>query len=203
MFKKTLLIILVSLGCQLSFAQNWDISTLRSINVDRNTSLDGAYRTISNTTLPIVVGVPMVMFGIGFLQHDSITKNRALYIGGSVIIAGAVSELSKQIFKRNRPFVTYPDIQDLEGSASGYSFPSGHTSVAFGLATSVSIAYPKWYIIVPSFLWACEVGYSRLHLGVHYPTDIIAGAFVGAGSTFLSHEVNRWLFHPNRRMLRN
>lgn len=201
MLKRTFLVIFVSISCQFSFAQNWDINTLRDINLKRNTSLDGTYKTISQTTLPISVGVPVLLYGIAHLKHDSLAKHKALYIGGSVIIAGAISEISKRIFKRDRPFITYPDIQNLQ-SETGYSMPSGHTSVAFGLATSVSIAYPKWYIIAPSFVWATAVGYSRLHLGVHYPTDVIAGALVGAGSTYLSYKANRWLFHP-KRILRN
>jgi membrane-associated phospholipid phosphatase len=202
MLKKTFLLVLISISSQFSFSQNWDINTLRDINLKRNTSLDGTYKAISQSTLPITFGLPVVLYGIGYLEHDSVTKHKALYIGGSVVISGIISEVSKRIFKRDRPFITYPDIQNLQG-ASGYSFPSGHASVAFGLATSVSIAYPKWYIIVPSFGWATAVGYSRLHLGVHYPTDVIAGAVVGVGSTFLSHEVNKWLFHSKKRMLRN
>jgi membrane-associated phospholipid phosphatase len=51
---------------------------------------------------------------------------------------------------------------------------------AFALATSLSLSYPKCYIIVPSFAWASSVGYSRMDLGVHYPSDVLAGAIVGA-----------------------
>jgi membrane-associated phospholipid phosphatase len=77
--------------------------------------------------------------------------------------------------------------------AGSPSFPSGHTSDAFATATSLSIAFPKWYVIAPSFLWACSVGYSRMDLGVHYPSDVMAGAIIGAGSAYLCYKANRWI----------
>jgi membrane-associated phospholipid phosphatase len=203
MLKKTFLLVFISISSQLSFSQNWDINTLRSINVYRNTSLDGTYKTISNTTIPIAAGVPVLLYGIAYLQHDGTAKRKAIYMGESVAVSAVISEITKRIVKRDRPFVTYPYIQNLQAE-SGYSFPSGHASVAFALATSVSLAYPKWYIIAPSFLWAGEVGYSRLHLGVHYPTDVIAGAVVGAGSTYIAYKLDKWLFQPKKkRLLRN
>ena len=72
------------------------------------------------------------------------------------------------------------------------SFPSGHTSFAFATATSLSIKYPRWYVIAPSYLWAGAVGYSRMNLGVHYPSDVLAGAMLGAGSAWLTCKVNDW-----------
>ncbi|HEU4718905.1 MAG TPA: phosphatase PAP2 family protein, partial [Bacteroidia bacterium] len=86
----------------------------------------------------------------------------------------------KYTVNRPRPFVTYPDIIK-KTKAGSKSFPSGHTSSAFALATSVSLAYPKWYVIAPSYAWACAVGYSRMRLGAHYPSDVAAGALIGAG----------------------
>ncbi len=73
-------------------------------------------------------------------------------------------------------------------------FPSGHTSLAFAIATSLSLKYPKWYVIAPSYVWACSVGYSRMNLGVHYPSDVLAGAVLGAGSAFLTYKLNEWFW---------
>jgi membrane-associated phospholipid phosphatase len=55
------------------------------------------------------------------------------------------------------------------------------------------MAYPKWYVVVPSFVWASSVGYSRMHLGVHYPSDVLVGALVGSGSAVLMNKANEWL----------
>lgn len=57
------------------------------------------------------------------------------------------------------------------------SFPSGHTASAFAFATAVTAEFPL--LAVPLFGLATLVGYSRVHTGVHYPTDVIAGATLG------------------------
>jgi len=98
----------------------------------------------------------------------------------------------KYTINRDRPFVTYPDICKKSGAASP-SFPSGHTSSAFATATSLTLAYPRWYIVVPSFAWAGTVAYSRMDLGVHYPSDILIGAMIGAGSAWLTFKINKKL----------
>ena len=113
-------------------------------------------------------------------------------IGAGLVASSGITYVMKRAINRPRPFVTYPDIQKLTDGGSP-SFPSGHTSIAFAAATSLSLEYPKWYVIVPSCAWAGTVGYSRMHLGVHYPSDVLAGAVVGAGSSFVTYKVNRWL----------
>jgi membrane-associated phospholipid phosphatase len=177
-----------------SFAQNWDINTLRSINLNRNRSYDGAMEFISNTAAPVAFGAPLIFYAVGHFKKNAITKHKAIYMGTTVIVSTIISSSLKRIIKEDRPFNTYPDIEKLT-NGGGYAMPSGHTSNAFALATSLSIVHPRWYVIVPSFAWAASVGYSRIHLGVHYPSDVIAGPLVGAGSAYLSYKVNKWLFH--------
>jgi len=79
------------------------------------------------------------------------------------------------------------------------SFPSGHTSDAFAAATAISLAFPKWYVIAPSFLWAATVGYSRLYLGAHYPSDVLGGALLGSGSAWLALKINKWLWEKHHQ----
>lgn len=192
--KKILLCITVLFLSIQSHSQNWDINTLRKINVNRNTSLDKPFKLITNSASPIAFGVPIILYGVGYLEKDSTTKRKAISIGTTVIVSAVITTILKKTVKRERPFVTYPEIQDISSGGS-YDFPSGHTSDAFALATSVSIAYPKWYIIAPAFAWAAAVGYSRMHLGVHYPSDVIAGALIGSGSAYLACKLNKWFFH--------
>ena len=105
----------------------------------------------------------------------------------------------KRIIDRPRPFITYSGYIIPRSGAGDPSFPSGHTSMSFSIATSLSISYPKWYIIAPSMLWASAVGYSRMNLGVHYPSDVLAGAILGAGSAWLTYKVNQWMKYPIKK----
>ena len=173
-------------------AQNTDINILRNINVNRNTSLDPAFKGITNSALPISVATPLVIYSVGLIKKDSTIKNQALFIGETFLVSAFITTALKYSIKRERPFNTYPDIEKVT-AAPGYSFPSGHTSTAFATATSLSMEYPKWYIIAPSFAWASAVGYSRMHLGVHYPSDVVAGAIVGSGSAYISYKLNKWI----------
>lgn len=174
------------------FSQNLDIDLLRKINLERNQALDPAFKFITNSVSPIGIGAPLVVTTIGFIQKDQTLKNKGYYIGATLLSSAVITTSLKFTIDRERPFVTYPDIQKLTGAGSP-SFPSGHTSEAFAVATSLSMAFPEWYVIAPSFLWAGAAGYSRMHLGVHYPSDVLVGALVGAGSAWLCKALNERL----------
>lgn len=173
-------------------AQNVDIDVLKKININRNTSLDGTFKSISQSAVPISVATPILIYTLGLINNDSVAKQKALFIGETFLASAFITVVSKKIIKTDRPYDTYPMVQPVVSEAS-YSMPSGHTSTAFATATSLSLAYPKWYVVAPLFVWAGAIGYSRMHLGVHYPSDILAGALVGSGSAYLTYKANQWI----------
>lgn len=183
-------LLLVAMGVR---AQNWDINTLHKIN-----SMDGRFvrnysKAFSRSAPYLSVGVPVAMVAYaGFSKNQKLLKD-AIYIGTSVAEAVVVSYGLKHAFGRVRPYERYPDRVHAYSLEDIPSFPSAHTSAAFSLATSLSITYPKWYVIAPSALWACSVGFSRMSEGVHYPSDVVAGAAIGAGCAVANIYVNRWL----------
>ena len=189
---KPVILLIFSLIQANIYCQNWDIDLLKHINLERNRSLDGTFRLIANSAAPVSFVTPALMFGAGLIKHDSLLVRNSLYIGTSVVATVIIANIAKYTIKRPRPFETYPIIEK-EAEGGSPSFPSGHTSEAFALATSLSLTYPKWYIIAPSFVWAGAVGYSRMDLGVHYPSDVLAGAILGTGCAWITFKVNQKL----------
>ncbi len=192
--KRLLLFVILLLPVLLPLAaQNWDINVVHQIN-----SWDGKFvrnynKVVSESEPYLAVGVPMAMALAAWIKNDRGLLKDAVYVGTSVAGAFALTYGLKYIVDRARPYESYPDRIHPYSLESDPSFPSGHTATAFALATSLCIRYPKWYVIAPSALWACSVGVSRMNEGVHYPTDVLAGAALGAGFAVANIYINRWL----------
>lgn len=108
--------------------------------------------------------------------------------GFYVMVAGVVTVVLndfviKLIVKRDRPFVTYPELENMcklagEEFPDGYSMASGHSATSMAVAVAIMFFSKKWggVAIAVSVL----IGLSRLGLCVHYPTDVLTGWFLGA-----------------------
>jgi len=190
--RRRLLILILIFSCASLHSQNIDIRILRSINSPAALPSDNFFRFVSNSDAFVVAGVPVVMAVTGLINKDKgLFRNACVTAVASALNEG-ITDALKYSINRDRPFVTYPDITK-KSKAGSPSFPSGHTSSAFATATSVILSYPKWYIIVPSYLYAGTVAYSRMDLGVHYPSDVLAGALIGSGCAYLTWKVNQKL----------
>lgn len=89
-----------------------------------------------------------------------------------------ISHLLKVVTDRPRPFVTMPHLHVLVSRPASNDFPSSHATTAFAGAVVLSYLRPRLW---PAFvIAAAAIAYSRLYVGVHYPTDVLAGAAVGA-----------------------
>jgi membrane-associated phospholipid phosphatase len=185
---------------QTVFSQNIDIKLLRYINSSEDLRSDKVFQFISDSNAWIIAGTPVAMGTVGIIKrNESLTRN-AIVVSAATVLNMGVTVALKYSANRSRPFVTYPDIRKKSGAASP-SFPSGHTSGAFATATIISIEYPRWYVIVPAYTWASLVGFSRMDLGVHYPSDVLAGAAIGTGCAWLTSVVNKklQLKHRNQK----
>jgi membrane-associated phospholipid phosphatase len=175
-------------------AQNLNIDILRRLNTQRNQNLDPVMNVASNSVAPLVIIVPIGLIGTGLFKKDSSTTRKGIFVASAIFTGSVITSILKVGVKEPRPYITYPYIQNVGPKVGPNSFPSGHTTQAFSLATSVSLAYPKWYVIAPASIYAMGVGYSRMHLGAHYPGDVLAGAIIGSSSSFLSYRLNKWFY---------
>jgi membrane-associated phospholipid phosphatase len=196
MIRKRLIIISILLVALTANGQNWEVDLAKNINPGFPNS--GYWKFMSASTYLISGAVPVSLLTAGFIENNPRLKRKAYSVFGGIVMEIIISESLKSAINRKRPAEDYPleffPYRDMHGR----SFPSGHTSMAFATATGLSLQFKKWYVVVPAYLWACSVGYSRLYLGVHYPTDVLAGAAVGVGSAFLSRWVNQKLFSTRK-----
>ena len=185
-----LTVLLINFGLT---AQNFDIDLLKNINQDRNQNLDKPLQNISKSVYPLSVALPISLLGIGLIKHDKALQRQGFATFASLAVSMGTTYTLKKIINRDRPYIKYPSLIRPVYIEDDPAFPSGHTTAAFSTATSLSLVYKKWYVVVPAYVWAGAVAYSRLHLGVHYPSDVLAGTAIGAGSAWLSYRANRWL----------
>jgi len=164
-----------------SFIQKFDDRVMIDIQKTRTPERTDFMLFMSNTYRYGDIGIPAAMLIGGIVGHNEALRQNSLYVASSTAVSYGAMALIKALTKRRRPFVQNINITPVYRAGS-YSFPSGHTQSTFATATALSIAYPKWYIIAPSFLWAGTVSYSRMYLGVHYPSDVGAGLLLGAGT---------------------
>ncbi|WP_236250606.1 phosphatase PAP2 family protein [Microbulbifer sp. ALW1] len=101
-----------------------------------------------------------------------------LYLcGAAFAIERSLYWAIKNTTKRNRPPESIPGLRSIVVANDRFSLPSGHTSGAFLFVTILSQSLnPLWAL---GYFWAAGVGTSRVGLGVHYPTDVCAGALLG------------------------
>ncbi len=178
--------------CQKAVAQNADIDLLRKIYDPTPLKSDKFFLNTGKTVTPISIATPLSYFlFIPFTEKDKRVKDRLMFQHGvtssfCIVGSGLISYGLKYAIQRDRPYDTYTDIIAKDDPHTS-SFPSGHTTFAFATATSVALIERKWYYTVPLYLWAGTVAYSRMHLGVHYPGDVLAGALIGTGTSFFMY----------------
>lgn len=115
------------------------------------------------------------LIGLAFVLNQNWPIAKLLAVG--FFIERICYLIAKSLFKRNRPPEAIPGFKSAIIPSDKFSFPSGHTSAAFFVACALSFAYPPLaWILYP---WAICVGSARVVLGVHFPTDTIAGALMG------------------------
>ncbi len=136
--------------------------------------LDRAMQIITEFGNGIVtMGIALALF---FLVNRQLSYE---FIFGTLVL-WLIVELIKVLVRRSRPFAKLPGVRVVGSRARGKSFPSGHTSQAFYMAT-IFVQYFQVHTatLVLFYTAALLVGVTRMYLGMHYPRDVLAGAILG------------------------
>jgi len=136
-----------------------------------STHLGGAFCTISAC-------LSLLLFGSGSVRTAGIASAIALLVSHLQVM------LIKKLYPRKRPYLTLKETQVLQNPLKDHSFPSGHTTAAFSVITPLMIFFPILaLLLIPVGI---SVGLSRIYLGLHYPSDVLAGTALGVSVGTLS-----------------
>jgi undecaprenyl-diphosphatase len=181
----------------------WDTGMFRLINEPwPSPTLDGLLVFVThwkNFRLPFVLAAALL-----FLLAGLRGRRFVLLALLTVLVADAVSTYAvKYPVWRARPCITLEEVRLLVGCVNSPSFPSNHAVNASALATIVALE--SRLLLMPAWILALLVAYSRIYVGVHYPLDVICGAALGVsmafllswGVTTLLRVFNLWQYSPS------
>jgi membrane-associated phospholipid phosphatase len=163
-----------------------DLDAVRDLAADRTRAVTVMAHVFSwlgsgYTVYPVTLGFCLILY-------RRARRTRALAVGISTAGVVAIYDIDKLLVGRHRPAVHHLDL------VHGWSFPSGHTAQATALTVAMLIAllnaHPRRAIAIGAVSAGCllvaGVGFSRVYLGVHYPSDVAAGALLGASWSALA-----------------
>ena len=195
-----------------TFDMNW-IKRIQSYVSDGITPYIKVITDLGNIrfVIPVTIILVLILF---FKKRFA----EGLWLGGTILFCGAIStKVLKKLIDRDRPEFLQLITKTNE------SFPSGHTiatTIFYGLLGLVLLLavrelWKKWVIALITMAWILFIMVSRIYLGVHYPTDVLAGFLFGAASVSLSvgvyliaeeplrHLLAKWKLQDQSKALRN
>lgn len=159
----------------------WDERTLCAISESpRLGRVDWLFRAatyLGDGYLWAAVALGLILFG------SSVDRDYVLVALTITVINITIFRVFKMAFTRPRPQTLSPDERSWKIDA--YSFPSGHTTIAYGVAWVISVVYPHLAVGLATYSGAALIGLSRVYVKEHYPLDVIGGAILGM--TISSH----------------
>ena len=161
----------------------FELNIIRAIQSIANPFLDGLFQFIT------MFGEEAILIPLIAVIYWAFNKKMGEYIAYASLTSVLVNGAIKDIFKAKRP-IGEPGIRSLKvETATGYSFPSGHTQGTASFWSAIAIYLKNNYMYGISALIIILVAISRLYLGVHYPKDVLFGAIFGILTSFITYKL--------------
>lgn len=142
----------------------------------RSSILDPIFITISKSGNVMIIWIILALILIyKKYKFDLNQVTKIVVVPGIIVVINEF--IIKGIIKRPRPFLNIHDYNLLVNIPHGYSMPSGHSLASFMMATILAAYFPKYKIFY--YLYAGLIAFSRVYVGVHYPSDVLVGAILG------------------------
>lgn len=127
-------------------------------------------------------------------------KKTGIKLGAAVGIGAVITNLAtKNAIRRPRPFDVISGLETLIPPPTDWSFPSGHTTSSIAAGTLLLLRMQK-KIGIPAFVTGILISLSRVYVGVHYPSDVLAGASAGVASAIISDVLVDRYFSAERKL---
>ena len=172
----------------------FDEDIQKAVQRNRNGTVNSIFNAVEPFGAEYSVGVLGAFYVGGEIFKDPRAKSVALDgLSASIIASGLILQPLKYGIGRSRPSANQ-GAYSFQPFRGGDSFPSGHTTEAFALATVIAEHYDSLWIKFTSYGVASMVGYARVNNNAHWASDVLAGAAIG---TFVGHVVVH--FNQNHR----
>ena len=161
----------------------FELNIIRAIQSIANPFLDGLFQFIT------MFGEEAILIPLIAVIYWAFNKRMGEFIAYASLTSVLVNGAIKDIFKAKRP-IGEPGIRSLRvETATGYSFPSGHTQGTASFWSAIAIYLKNNYMYAISALIIILVAISRLYLGVHYPKDVLFGAIFGILTSSIAYKL--------------
>ena len=133
-----------------------------------------------------IFGEEFLLIAISVFIYWNINKKNGFVISMSLMNALSVMGIAKAIVRFPRPWMVIDNLETVrQHTATGYSFPSGHTTCAASTYSAIAMTFRKRWLSILCAVAILLVALSRMYLCVHWPMDVVGGLLIGCGTTFI------------------